>query len=365
MKYVSEFRDRELILPLQEELRRLGDIPVRIMEVCGTHTMAIFKHGLRAVLPESIQLISGPGCPVCVTDSSHIDGFVEVAGRPEVRVAIFGDLFRVPGSRGSLARAQAEGARVDVVYSPIDALEIARKDPETMVVFLAVGFETTIPLVAATVLEAKRQKIDNFTIFSAHKIMPPALTALLSDPELEIDGLLCPGHVSTIIGAAAYEPLARDYHLACVVAGFEPLDVLKALIMIVKQAKEKRAEVENGYGRAVSWQGNERARKMMHEVFTPVDAGWRGMGVIGGSGMALREEFARFDAEKRLGITLAQAREPRGCLCGAILKGQKIPTDCPLFGRRCTPLEPVGPCMVSSEGTCAAYYRYGDAGGAA
>jgi hydrogenase expression/formation protein HypD len=362
MKYVSEFRDRNLIAPLVDELRRAIDRPLRVMEVCGTHTMAIFRHGLRAILPEGLQLISGPGCPVCVTAASHIDGFIEVAGRPGVRVAIFGDLFRVPGTNGSLARAQSAGARVEVVYSPTDALALARKYPAETIVFLSVGFETTIPLVAATICEAEREGVDNFAVFSAHKIMPPALAALLGDPELRLDGLLCPGHVSTIIGAAAYEPLAAAHGLSCVVAGFEPVDVLQALIMMARQAREGRFEVENAYGRAVTWEGNARARALMARVFTPVDSQWRGLGIIAGSGMAIRPEFARFDAEKRFDIRLAEAPEPKGCLCGEILKGRNTPPECPLFARRCTPLDPVGPCMVSSEGTCAAYYRFARTG---
>jgi hydrogenase expression/formation protein HypD len=362
MKYVSEFRDKKYIVPLVDELRKTIDRPLRIMEVCGTHTMAIFRHGLRSLMPEGLELISGPGCPVCVTSSAHIDGFIEVANREGVRVAIFGDLFRVPGSHGSLARAQSMGAQVEVVYSPMDALTLAGKYPQQMTVFLSVGFETTIPLVAATILEAERLKVDNFAVFSAHKIMPPALTALLGDPELRLDGLLCPGHVSTIIGAAAYEPLAANYRLSCVVAGFEPVDVLQAIIMLARQAREGRAEVENAYGRAVSWQGNLRAQKLMHDVFEPVDCQWRGLGTIPASGMAIREHFSRFDAEKRFAIRLTETPEPKGCLCGQILKGRKSPADCPLFAGRCTPVNPVGPCIVSSEGTCAAHYRFGLAG---
>ncbi|MCB2182495.1 MAG: hydrogenase formation protein HypD [Desulfobulbaceae bacterium] len=358
MKYVSEYRDKDLIAPLIEELKKIECGPLRIMEICGTHTMAISRHGLRSILPEDLQLISGPGCPVCVTATAHIDGFLQVAERDGVRVAIFGDLYRVPGSTGSLARCQSMGATVDVVYSPLDALTIAREHPETMVVFLSVGFETTIPLVAATILEAERLHIDNFCVFSAHKIMPPALHALLGDPELQLDGLLCPGHVSTIIGAAAYEPLVKEFGLSCVVAGFEPLDIIQAIILLARQKSEKKVAVDNAYGRAVSWQGNLRALKLMNQVFEPVDTPWRGLGVIPGSGMAIRDTYLRFDAEKRFDIVLQDAPEPKGCLCGQILKGRKAPLDCPLFGRKCTPMNPVGPCMVSSEGTCAAYYRF-------
>lgn len=360
MKYLSEFRDKNLIAPLIEEIRRLSTAPLRIMEVCGTHTMAIFRHGLRAVLPRHIELISGPGCPVCVTSAAHIDAFLHVATEQGVRVALFGDLFRVPGSGGdSLSQVQSSGAGVEVVYSPMDALALAQRHPDEMVVFLSVGFETTIPLVAATIVEAQRKEVDNFSVFSAHKIMPPALTALLADPDLGLNGLLCPGHVSTIIGAAAYEPFARNFGISCIVAGFEPVDVLQAILMITRQVNEGRAEVENGYGRAVHWQGNIRARQLMHQVFEPVDCQWRGLGIIKQSGMAIRREFAHFDAEKRFAITLRETPEPQGCLCGDILKGKKRPVNCPLFKGRCTPINPVGPCMVSSEGTCAAFYKYG------
>lgn len=359
MKYLSEYRDKNLITPLLAEVQRSVTRPLRIMEVCGTHTMAIFRHGLRSVLPKELELISGPGCPVCVTASAHIDGFLDVAARDGVRVAIFGDLYRVPGSNGSLATAQSMGAAVEIVYSPMDALKMAGDHPDEMIVFLAVGFETTIPLVAATILEAERQGVENFAVFSSHKIMPPALDALLGDPDLRLDGLLCPGHVSTIIGAAAYEPVARNFGISCVVAGFEPVDVLQAVIMIARQVAEQRVEVENAYGRAVSWQGNLRAQKLIDQVFEPVDSSWRGLGVIKQSGMAIRQSFARFDAEKRFDIQLAGSAEPKGCLCGEILKGKKTPVDCPLFKGRCSPLNPVGPCMVSNEGTCAAFYRYG------
>ena len=359
MKYLSEFRDQKIISSLIQELEHTVASPLRIMEVCGTHTMAIFRHGLRSILPEEVVLVSGPGCPVCVTDTSHIDAFVDVAQTSGVRVAIFGDLYRVPGSHGSLAQAQAEGATVNIVYSPMDALSLAMDHPDELLVFLSVGFETTTPLVAATIGEAKRLEVENFAVFSAHKVMPPALDALLGDPDLVLDGLLCPGHVSTIIGADAYLPLAEKFALSCVVAGFEPVDVIQAILMLIRQVTEKRSEVENAYARAVTREGNLRARKMMDDVFQPVDCRWRGLGMIPASGMAIRQEFARFDAQKRLQIVLKDTDEPKGCLCGEILKGKNSPDECPLFATRCTPLTAVGPCMVSSEGTCAAFYRFG------
>ncbi len=360
MKYLDEFRDRALVEPLLKELANSVTRSFRVMEVCGTHTMSIFRSGLRTLLPEGLQLISGPGCPVCVTSASHIDAIIALARRDNTRIALFGDLFRVPGSNGfSLANASSEGALVDIVYSPMDSLELARKYPEQQIIFLGVGFETTTPGIAATILAAKNQNIDNFSVYSTHKVMPPPLLALLDDPELQIDGLLCPGHVSSIIGAKAYQPLADQYGLACVVAGFEVADILQALILLARQIGDGEAKVENAYTRAVSWEGNSRARHMVDSIFYAVDMEWRGLGMIPGSGLAIREDYASFDAEKRFEIRLEPAEEPKGCRCGEILKGKELPAQCPLFGKQCSPGSPVGPCMVSSEGTCAAYYRYG------
>jgi hydrogenase expression/formation protein HypD len=359
MSDFQAFRGRALSQSLAERLRILVDRPLRFMEVCGTHTVSVFHYGLRSLFPEALKLISGPGCPVCVTAQGEIDAFVELCGRPHVTVATFGDLVRVPGSRGSLATARAEGASVEVVYSPMDAVRLAEDRREELVVFLAVGFETTVPGVAATVREAKRLDLSNFAVYAAHKTMPKALEALFSDPELGVDGLLCPGHVSTIIGAGAFEPLAKKHGIPCVVAGFEPADIISALVLLTRQAIDGRAEVENAYPRAVSWEGNRQAMRIVSEVFRPADAVWRGLGTIPGSGLVLRHEFGEFDAAKRLAIEAAPSLEPRGCLCGRILRGQNLPPDCPFFAGSCTPLNPVGPCMVSTEGTCAAYYRYG------
>lgn len=359
MKYLDEFRDEKLAAPLLQELRRTFSKPFRVMEVCGTHTMSIFRNGLRSLLPDGLELISGPGCPVCVTSAGHIDAILTIAERADTRIALFGDLFRVPGSSGlSLANASSQGARVDIVYSPMDALEIARDHPDEMVVFLGVGFETTTPGIAATILAADNAGLDNFTVFSTHKVMPPPLLALLDDPELKIDGLLCPGHVSTIIGASAYVPLAEKYKLACVVGGFETADILQALIMLAKQINRGESKVENAYTRAVRWEGNKRAQQMTAAIFEPVDMEWRGLGMIPQSGLGIRSKYAHYDAIKRLGIDIIPAAEPKGCLCGEILKGKKEPPACPLYGKRCTPGTPVGPCMVSSEGTCAAFYKY-------
>ena len=359
MKHLDEYRDLALVRPLVEELKSAVTRPLRVMEVCGSHTMAIFRNGLRSVLPEGMELVSGPGCPVCVTSASHMDAFIAMADQPKVRVAIFGDLFRVPGTNGSLANASSRGAKVDVVYSPMDALELAKNHPDQLVVFLGVGFETTTPGIAATIMAAKVQKIDNFAVFSTQKTMPPPLIALLDDPELRIDGLLCPGHVSAIIGASAYEPLARKYGLACVVAGFETADLVKGLTLLARQVASGDIKVENCYPRVVRGEGNGRARNMVDEIFEPTDMEWRGLGVIPGSGLKIREPYRDFDAEARLSITLPPAEEAKGCMCGQILKGISTPRECPLFARRCSPANPIGPCMVSSEGTCAAYYKYG------
>jgi hydrogenase expression/formation protein HypD len=358
MKHVQEYRDPQLVAGLARELAAAVTRPMRIMEVCGTHTMSIFRHGLRSLFPDHLELISGPGCPVCVTSAGHIDAFIDLAGRDGVIIATFGDLIRVPGSHSSLDRARAAGGRVEVVYSPMDALVLAENNPEQTVIFLGVGFETTCPGIAATIAEAARRDLRNFCVFSAGKIMPPPLRALMQDPELKIDGLLCPGHVSIITGTQSYRFLAEEFGLSCVVSGFEPADVLRALVMLARRIGQGRAEVENGYSRVVSEQGNPQARAMLERVFELVDTPWRGLGVIAGSGFAIREEFAQWDAERRFGITIEDIAEPPGCRCGEILKGICLPPDCPVYGKRCTPLNPIGPCMVSSEGTCAAYYRY-------
>ena len=359
MKHLDEYRAGNLVKPLVEELKRTVSKPIRVMEVCGSHTMAIFRNGLRSILPDGMELVSGPGCPVCVTSASHMDAFIAMADHPGVRVTIFGDLFRVPGTHTSLAEASSRGAQVDIVYSPMDALELAIQNPDQLVVFLGVGFETTTPGIAATILAAKTRNVENFVVFSTQKTMPAPMEALLSDPELKIDGLLCPGHVSSIIGAGAWLPMAVKYRLACVVGGFETADLLKSLILLARQVGNNDIKVENAYTRAVSWEGNLRAQKMVEEIFEPADMDWRGLGRIPASGLKIREKYSAFDAEVRLDITLPQAEEPKGCMCGNILKGMNNPKECPLFDTRCTPANPIGPCMVSSEGTCAAFYKYG------
>ncbi|HHO48463.1 MAG TPA: hydrogenase formation protein HypD [Desulfobacteraceae bacterium] len=352
------FRDRELSARLAERVHAAVQRPLRLMEVCGTHTMAIFRHGIRSLLPDTVELISGPGCPVCVTSAGDIDQIIDLASMPGVILTTFGDLLRVPGSSGrNLAEARAAGAEVEIVYSPADALNRARNTDRT-VVFPAIGFETTIPVIAATVLEARAEGISNFLLLVSHKVVPPALEVLLADPELAVDGLLCPGHVSAIIGARAYEPLADRYGMPCVIAGFEPLDVLSAILLLVRQIRAGKGEVENAYGRVVGEHGNLRARQMIERVFEPCDARWRGLGEIPGSGLTLRPEFRDHDARACFGLVPRSVPEPKGCRCGEILTGKVTPRQCPLFNTRCTPAHPVGPCMVSSEGTCAAYSRY-------
>lgn len=351
----SGFRSRAAVDALVRGLARLVDRPMRFMEVCGTHTMAIARGGLRSLFPHGLELVSGPGCPVCVTAQSDVDAMIRLARIPGVTIATFGDMVRVPGSNGNLARAMAEGARVKIVYSPADALRLAREVRPAPVVFLAVGFETTAPAVAATILEAERTGVENLFIYPAHKLMPPALDALLSGITA-LDGLLCPGHVSAVIGASSYIHLVARHGIACVVGGFEPVDILLALTFLARQVREGRREVENAYPRAVTWEGNRRAREVMETVFRPADAEWRGLGVIASSSLVLREDFRHRDAGERFGIIPEAAADPPGCACGQVLKGTISPGDCPLFATRCTPLTPVGPCMVSGEGSCAAHF---------
>ena len=335
--------------------------PIRMMEVCGTHTTAIFRTGLRSILPEGVELVSGPGCPVCVTPPGYIDRAVAISRLPGTAIATYGDMLRVPGTSGSLERERALGVDVRVVYSALDALGLARSLPDRRVVFLAVGFETTTPGIAATALAAERDAVGGFSLLAAPKLIPPALEAVLA-AGARLDAFICPGHVSVVIGSNAYEPVARDRRVPCVVAGFEAPDILLAVAMAAEQVAGGRAVVEIAYRSAVAPEGNHRAREVMNEVFEPVDAEWRGLGTIPASGLALRERFAAMDAAKIFDVTVPEPREPVGCRCGEVLAGLAQPEDCGLFADACTPGTPVGPCMVSSEGTCAAHYKYGLAG---
>ena len=356
MRGLAELRDPELVRRLAARLRGMAAPAAALMEVCGTHTVAIARHGIREALPEGVRLISGPGCPVCVTPQEQIDLFIALGGLDGVRLATFGDMVRVPGTERSLEQARAEGAEVLIVYSPMDAVEAAAREPERQVVFFGIGFETTAPAVALAVLEAQRRGLGNFSVLCAHKLIPPAMMALL-ESEVAIDGFICPGHVSTIIGSNAYRPIA-ERGKACVVAGFEAADVLRAVEMVLRQIAEGRSEVESEYTRAVRSEGNRKAQELLERVFRVVDARWRGLGEIPASGYELAEEFADLDAAKRFEVEAPRSREPSGCRCGDVLRGAIEPPECGLFGRECTPRSPVGACMVSSEGACQAWYRY-------
>ncbi len=342
-----------------DAIRALTLGEVRLMEVCGTHTMAIAKSGIRSMLPENVRLLSGPGCPVCVTPGEVIDAVLELAMRPGVLVTTYGDMVRVPGSTpgDNLARRRALGARVEVVYSPVDAVTLAEENPDKEIVFLGVGFETTAPGTAAAVLTARERGVKNFSLFSMLKTVEPALRALIASEGFNVQGFLCPGHVATILGAEGFAFLPRDYGLPAVISGFEPEDILASVYLLAKQLAEGRSLVQNEYRRAVAEEGNPLARAMMERCFVPRRDLWRGLGAIEASGLALREEFSDYDAEKKFGVEYAAAR-PTACRCGEVITGRLGPAQCPLFGRRCTPEDPVGPCMVSSEGACAAAYKY-------
>jgi hydrogenase expression/formation protein HypD len=349
------------IRDLRKAIQALADSigrPLRLMEVCGTHTVAVFRHGIRSLLPGSIQLLSGPGCPVCVTSVKDVDRAVAISKAPGMVLATFGDMMRVPGGKGSLSDAKAEGASVRVVYSPLDALGMASKEGDMKVCFFAAGFETTIPLVAATLLEADRTGVGNFYIYSVHKVVPPALRALLEAPEVSVDGFILPGHVSTIIGSRPYEFLGKEYGVPSVITGFGAEDILEGILMLLEQVSSGRPEVRIQYRTVVRQEGNPRAMALIEEYFEPCASHWRGIGSIDGSGLRLRQKYSKRDVGGVCDLEVPDYPEPRGCSCGEVLRGVKAPTDCPLFGRRCTPASPVGACMVSTEGSCAAYYRY-------
>ena len=332
--------------------------PVRLMEVCGTHTVAIFRHGIRALLPGSIHLLSGPGCPVCVTAAADVEAAILLARSGAATLATFGDMMRVPGRKETLAEARADGADVKVVYSPLDALTLAAKEPAREVVFFATGFETTSPLAAGTLLEAERRGIANFSIFSVHKTVPPALAALLGSGEVQVDGFILPGHVCTVTGVEPFAFLPERFGRAAVVTGFEAADILSGIAMLLAQIAARRPRVEIQYTRVVRPEGNPRAREILERLFEPADAHWRGIGTIPGSGLELRASWAHRDAVRKLGLARPEVPDPAACQCGAVLKGIKTPPDCRLFGKACTPDRPVGACMVSGEGSCAAYYKY-------
>ncbi len=349
---------------IEKVATRIADVAknlgaLQIMEVCGTHTVSLLRTGVKSMLPENVRLISGPGCPVCVTSQGYLDAACQIAARDNVTICTYGDMVRVPGSTGSLEQHRARGAKVSVVYSPRDALSAARENPDEQFVFLAVGFETTTPATAATLLEAAASGVENFHVLCAHKLVIPAMNALLAGGEVPIDGFLCPGHVSVIIGSDAYKQIAADYHKPCVVAGFEPLGMLTAISMILEQIAAGEAYVQNAYGRVVTPSGNTQGWGLIEKVFEPGTATWRAIGDIPGSGLNLRDEFKRFDALEFFGVEMGPDVCPPGCRCGEVIQGKVTPDQCPLFATSCTPVDAIGPCMVSSEGTCAAWYKYG------
>ena len=348
---LTKYRDPKLIKRIVEDLQK-WDKPLKIMEVCGSHTMAIGHWGIRKLLPRNISLISGPGCPVCVTPSSLID---ELLNLKNITIATFGDVLRVPGKDETLEHARARGLDVRIVYSPLEALEMA-KEKET--IFVGIGFETTIPGIAQTILMANQQKLHNFSVFPAFKLVPPALEALLSADDIKLDGFLLPGHVSVIIGSGSYMLLPEKYNIGGVVAGFEPLDILTAIKIITEQIKNNKPAIVNEYNRVVNIVGNKSAQKVIDTVLKTEDALWRGIGWIPDSGLGIRDEFKEFDASKKYNITLKEEEGNKGCRCADVLKGIIIPPECPLFEKSCNPAHPIGPCMVSSEGSCAAYYKY-------
>ncbi|WP_029894438.1 hydrogenase formation protein HypD [Desulfohalovibrio reitneri] len=359
MDLFSDFRDPELCRSLLEQAREACADGLRFMEVCGTHTVSIFQSGLHSLLPDGVVHLTGPGCPVCVTHESEVAAYLQAAGMDGVILATFGDLMKVPGPGGaSLKSAQAEGARVKVVYSPTDALKLASDNPDDTVVFIGVGFETTAPGMAATVKMARAQGVENFKVLSFHKLVPPALRALLAGGEVDIDAFILPGHVSAVIGVEPYRFLADEFGVPSVAAGFEPADILQGLIMLAGMRKAGRAEVANQYTRVVTETGNAKALALMDEVFDSSDALWRGIGEIPGSGLRFADTWAEFDALAALGLELPEAKPLPGCRCGEVLKGLITPAQCPLFKTKCTPASPVGPCMVSNEGSCAAYFKY-------
>ena len=362
---LSGFRDPKLGRELIDCINALAPAAVQrcggqvnLMEVCGTHTVTIARNGFRSILPPGVNLVSGPGCPVCVTANRDIDTVIALARIPGTIITTFGDMTRVPGSSSSLNQEKAAGADIRIVYSPLDALKVAQENPERQVVFVGVGFETTTPLIAATVKRAAAMGLGNFTVCAIHKTMPKTLEALVNDDEVKLTALILPGHVSTIIGLEPYRFLAQRYGIPGVVTGFEPVDVLQGIAMLLRQLAEGRAQIENGYTRGVRDEGNPAAVAAIEEVFQPCDAAWRGLGTIPGSGLELRPAYEAFDAVKRLQPQVEPTVEPKGCRCGSVLRGVMTPKECPLFNTGCSPEHPVGPCMVSSEGSRAAFYKY-------
>ncbi|MGC2193480.1 MAG: hydrogenase formation protein HypD [Terriglobales bacterium] len=358
MKYLDEYRDGRIARALANQIAQCCTRPWVLMEICGGQTHTIMRYGLDELLPQGLELVHGPGCPVCVTPLETIDKAIALASRPDVTLVSYGDMLRVPGSNSDLLRAKAKGADVRIAYSPADAVKIAGRLPERQVVFLAIGFETTAPPNAMAAWMARQQGLRNFSMLVSHVLVPPAIRALLTTPENRVQGFIAPGHVCTVMGCEEYEELVRDFRVPIVVGGFEPVDILQAVLMLVKQLEAGKTELENQYARSVCYQGNPVARQVMAEVFQVADQKWRGIGMIPRSGLRLRDEFSAYDANKIFDLQLITADEPAECISAQVLRGLRKPTDCPMFGFRCTPENPLGAPMVSSEGACAAYYHY-------
>ena len=358
MRFIDEYHNAELGKRLIDKIHRNSTRQARLMEFCGGHTVAIFKHGIRQLLPTTVEMLSGPGCPVCVTANEDLDKAIALSRLPDVIITTFGDLLRVPGSYSSLQQERAEGNDIRIVYSTLEALDIARANPERPVIFIGIGFETTAPTIAASILLAEQENMKNYYIISLHKLTPPVIKALLDSGETIINGIVCPGHVSAIIGSNPWKFIPVEYNIACAVSGFEPLDILLCISMLIEQTESEQPKVEIAYRRIVQPEGNQQALKLMEKVFEPCPAIWRGIGSLPNSGLKLKEEYQAFDALRVFNVSPDKSREPAGCLCGDILRGVKVPLDCKLFKTACTPEHPVGPCMVSSEGTCSAYYHY-------
>ncbi len=358
MKYIDEYRDERIARALVAEIARRVTRPWVLMEICGGQTHTLMRYGIDELLPPQLELVHGPGCPVCVTPLETVDKAIAIASQPDVTFVSYGDMLRVPGSRSDLFRVKAAGGDVRVVYSPVEALKIARQQPKRRVVFFGIGFETTAPANAMAVWQARREALSNFSMLVSHVLVPPAIRLLLTSPHNRVQGFIAPGHVCTVMGYREYEALSREFRVSIVVGGFEPLDLLQAISMLVAQLEEGRAEVENQYVRSVSYEGNRPAQEIMEAVFEVCDRKWRGIGTIPQSGLRLRPEFAAHDAEKVFGIAEASVEEPAECISAQVLQGLKKPVDCPAFASRCTPENPLGAPMVSPEGACAAYYQY-------
>lgn len=359
MRYLDEYRDGKVASKLVDEVRRVQTRPWVIMEVCGGQTHSIVKNGLDYLLPRGIELVHGPGCPVCVTPLEMIDKAHAIARRPDAIFCSFGDMLRVPGSDGDLFSIKSRGGDVRIVYSPLDCLKIARANPDKQVVFFAIGFETTAPANAMLAWQARTEGLGNISLLVSHVLVPPAIEAILSSPQNRVQGFLGPGHVCTVVGYDEYEPLAKRFHVPIVITGFEPLDILEGVLMVIRQLEEGRAEVENQYSRVLDRKGNEAAQRIIGRVFRVRSRKWRGVGAIPQSGYELSEEFRAFDAEERFNTSAIQTAEPAVCIAGEILQGIKKPHDCPAFGTECSPQHPLGATMVSAEGACAAYFAYG------